>query len=253
MTLTIGYSVLCWTLLGLSPVTLAALLFISAPYGRHARRGWGPSMSTRWAWVLMESPSVFLFAGWVALGPNRAEIGTLVLAALWLSHYVHRTLWYPFTIRTSSAKPTPVAVAAMGFFFNLLNASANGLNIAWLGRYDASWLVDPRFLLGAAMFVIGYALNRHADAVLRNLRAPGETGYKIPRGGMYRYVSSPNYFGEMLEWFGWAVASWSLAGLAFAVFTTANLLPRALTHHRWYRETFADYPSERRAVIPFLL
>jgi hypothetical protein len=24
-------------------------------------------------------------------------------------------------------------------------------------------------------------------------------------------------------------------------------------HHRWYRETFKDYPAKRRALIPFLL
>jgi protein-S-isoprenylcysteine O-methyltransferase Ste14 len=70
---------------------------------------------------------------------------------------------------------------------------------------------------------------------------------------MYRWVSCPNYFGEMLEWIGWAIATWSLAGSAFAIFTIANLLPRALANHRWYQTEFPDYPSDRRAVIPGLL
>jgi 3-oxo-5-alpha-steroid 4-dehydrogenase 1 len=26
-----------------------------------------------------------------------------------------------------------------------------------------------------------------------------------------------------------------------------------LAHHRWYREKFEDYPSGRRALIPFVL
>jgi 3-oxo-5-alpha-steroid 4-dehydrogenase 1 len=107
---------------------------------------------------------------------------------------------------------------------------------------------------GAAFFAIGMAINLHSDAVLFRLRRPGESGYRIPQGGLYRLVSSPNYLGEIVEWLGWAIATWSLAGLAFAVYTAAtaaNLVPRAIVHHRWYRDTFADYPVERKAIIPF--
>ena len=37
-----------------------------------------------------------------------------------------------------------------------------------------------------------------------------------------------------------------------AVFTFANLAPRAWSHHKWYRKKFPDYPKQRRAVIPFI-
>ena len=121
------------------------------------------------------------------------------------------------------------------------------------GDYTPSWLADPRFLAGVALFLAGYALNLSADRTLRGLRAPGETGYKIPQGGAYRWVSCPNYLGEILEWLGWALATWSLAGLAFAVYTIANLAPRAMANHRWYRDRFPDYPPQRRALIPFVL
>ena len=96
-------------------------------------------------------------------------------------------------------------------------------------------------------------MNRSADRTLRGLRRPGETGYKIPQGGLYRWVSSPNYLGEIIEWFGWALATWSMAGLAFALYTTANLAPRAIQHHRWYHEQFPDYPAERRALVPYVV
>ena len=57
-----------------------------------------------------------------------------------------------------------------------------------------------------------------------------------------------------MEWIGWAILTWSLAGVAFAVYTAANVGPRAFTNHRWYLEKFGDeYPKERRALIPFLL
>jgi protein-S-isoprenylcysteine O-methyltransferase Ste14 len=63
-------------------------------------------------------------------------------------------------------------------------------------------------------------------------------------------VSSPNYLGEITIWLGWALATWSLPGLAFAFWTVANLLPRARANHTWYRQTFPDYPAERKALIP---
>jgi steroid 5-alpha-reductase/3-oxo-5-alpha-steroid 4-dehydrogenase 1 len=85
------------------------------------------------------------------------------------------------------------------------------------------------------------------------LRKPGETEYKIPRGWLYEYVSCPNYLGEMLEWCGWAIATWSLAGFGFAIYTIANIGPRAMANHHWYRENFPDYPQRRKAVIPYLL
>ena len=44
--------------------------------------------------------------------------------------------------------------------------------------------------------------------------------------------------------------TWSLAGLAFVLFTFCNLAPRALANHRWYRERFADDPPERKVLLP---
>ena len=76
----------------------------------------------------------------------------------------------------------------------------------------------------------------HADNVLLGLRKHGKTGYVVPSGGVFRFISCPNYLGEILEWTGWAVATWSLGGLAFCVFTAANLIPRARSNHQWVPE-----------------
>jgi protein-S-isoprenylcysteine O-methyltransferase Ste14 len=246
------HTALAWAVIGVAVPTLVYLMWVTAPYGRHARSGWGPVFPARVGWVVMESPAV-LFWLWVyAQGVHRAELVPLVFLAMWQLHYVNRTFVFPLRFR-KTAHPVPVAVAAMGFTFNCVNAWLNATQVAHLGDYPTSWLTTPWFLVGAAMFFGGMAINWYADTVLIRLRAPGETGYRIPYGGPYRLVSCPNYMGEMLEWAGWAVATASLAGASFFVFTVANLLPRALAHHRWYRRTFADYPPERAAVIPYLL
>jgi 3-oxo-5-alpha-steroid 4-dehydrogenase 1 len=240
-----------YVMLGLAAVTLAALSFVTAPYGRYTRSGWGPTIPSRVGWIVMESPAVLAFLAFYLLGSHRAAPAPLVLLALWQTHYIHRAFVFPFAMR-AKGKRMPVAIAAMAIAFNVLNAWVNARWISELGDYPASWLVDPRFVLGAVTFFVGMGINVRADRRLMALRAPGEAGYKIPRGGLYEYVSSPNYLGEIVEWLGWALATWSLPGLAFAIYTIANLGPRALHHHAWYRRSFPDYPPRRKALLPFV-
>jgi protein-S-isoprenylcysteine O-methyltransferase Ste14 len=152
-----------------------------------------------------------------------------------------------------SGKRMPIVIVGMAIVFNSLNGYINGRWVSHFGEYPDAWLTSAPFLIGVSCFFAGWAVNQHADAILLRLRRPGDSGYRVPRGGLYRWVSCPNYLGEMLEWIGWAVATWSLAGFAFAIFTAANLLPRALSNHRWYKQEFPDYPPSRRAVIPGLL
>ena len=53
---------------------------------------------------------------------------------------------------------------------------------------DASIATDPRFLAGAVLFFAGLVVHVRSDRTLRLLRAPGETGYRIPYGGAFRWV-----------------------------------------------------------------
>jgi 3-oxo-5-alpha-steroid 4-dehydrogenase 1 len=235
----------------LAALTFIGLRFITAPYGRHGRCGWGPTVPARIGWLVMETPASVLFAIVYLRGTHRGELIPLLLLAMWQSHYLYRAFAYPLLMR--GGRRMPVVLMLMAIAFNTLNAWINARWVSQLGSYPTDWLTDRRFLLGVTLFAAGLAVHVSSDRTLRGLRAPGDTGYRIPRGGAYRWVSSPNYLGEIVEWTGWALATWSMAGLAFAVYTAANLVPRALDHHRWYRERFADYPPERRALIAFLL
>ena len=244
-------AILIW--LGVGALTFPALFFISAPYGRHARRGWGPAVPARLGWVLMELPAPALMALFFFTGGRTGDLAALAFIVIWQVHYIQRTFVYPALMK-SNATPMPVSIVVFGIFFNLGNAYFNGVWVFHLApAYGAAWLADPRFLVGVAVFAAGFFINLQSDAILRNLRRPGETGYKIPRGGLYRWVSSPNYLGEMMEWAGWALATWSLAGLSFFLWTVANLLPRAMANHRWCLEKLPNYPAARRAVIPYVL
>ena len=233
--------------------TAVSLMFRTAPYGRHNEKGTGPQLGTRIGWVYMESPSVFAFAYFFLTGANASQTVPFLLFLLWQSHYMQRTLMYPFLMRVKERDSIPFAIATSGFVFNMANSYLNAKWIGTFASYSTDWLRDPRFIVGVLVFAAGYYINRRSDKILRNLRKPGETAYKIPYGGMFRFVSCPNHFGEIVEWCGWALATWSMAGLSLAAWTLCNLAPRAVTHHRWYQEKFPDYPSERKALIPFVL
>ena len=238
-----------WLLLGVG--VFIGLLFIAAPYGRHVRKGWGYTVGNKLGWVLMEAASPIVIAVCFFLGDVNRGITGILFLMLWDAHYIHRAFIYPFSLR--GTRRIPLSVVSMGFFFNVMNAYLNGRYLyTFSGGYSASWLIDPRFIVGAALFITGFIINRRADHVLRGLRQPGESGYKISNDRLFRWVSSPNYLGEITIWVGWAVATWSWPGATFAFWTIANLLPRARANHSWYKATFPDYPPERKALVPGL-
>ena len=207
------------------------------------------------AWWTMEQPSFvvpafFLLAYWGTGGGMHAGV---VYLALFMTHYFRRAFVYPWFSR---GRPYPLHAWASAMLFTTCNGTmqANDLLYGDASDRPLSALLGARSLLGAALFAFGMAANVQADHILANLRKPGETsGYKIPRGGLFEYVSGANYLCEIVEWAGFALAARTRAAHIFAWCVIFNLAPRAASHHAWYREKFGDaYPSQRRALVPFL-
>jgi steroid 5-alpha reductase family enzyme len=241
---------LLWVMLAV--IVFVCLFFYTAPYGRHTLKSSSPAVKGPLGWVLMEMPASLVFAACFLVAPGGFTVTQIVLLIVWQVHYAHRAFIYPFTLR-SSEKPLVLWILVSGFVFNLINAYLNGSYITMHPQqYPAGWLLDYRFILGLAIFAAGFFINRQSDYILYNIRRKNKNVYEIPQGGLFKWVSCPNYLGEMLIWFGWAIAAWSPVGLAFALWTVANLAPRARSHHRWYHEKFDDYPEERRALVPGL-
>ncbi|KAF5912206.1 hypothetical protein HPG69_003482 [Diceros bicornis minor] len=161
-----------------------------------------------------------------------------------------KSLIFPFLIR--GGKPMPLCLSVLAFVFCTYNSYLQSRYLSQYAVYADDWITDPRFITGFVLWLVGLLINIHSDHILRNLRKPGETGYKIPRGGLFEYISAANYFGEVVEWCGYALASWSIQGGAFALFTFCFLFTRAQHHHQWYLEKFEDYPKFRKIIIPFL-
>ncbi|XP_022093130.1 3-oxo-5-alpha-steroid 4-dehydrogenase 1-like [Acanthaster planci] len=227
------------------------LQFVGAPYGRYVDSRFGCFIPGKVAWFVQEIPSFLLPT--ILLIASGGEQGFVnnVLISLMIFHYFQRTFVFTFLIR--GGKPTTLLAFLLAFFFCVTNGYLQGQYLTHYAVYPQSWSRDPRFIIGVFLFFSGMAINIHSDSILRNLRKPGETGYKIPHGGMFEYVSGANFFGEAVEWSGFAIACWSLPGLAFAIFTACNIGPRAYRHHWYYKQKFEDYPKSRKAFIPFLL
>ena len=238
----------------LAGVVCSALFFIDAGYGQYIDNRWGKAINNKTGWVIMEVPVVILFFIYWLTSDRRFEITPLVFCLLFNLHYLQRTFVFPLLIRGNDLMP--LSVILFGMLFNSANAYMQGMwifHLAPADLYTPAWLTTPQFLVGVAIFLSGFAINLHSDHIIRHLRQPGDTGFHIPTGGMFEYVSAANYFGELTEWAGWAVMTWSLPGLVFAIWTLANLGPRAHRHHHWYFEKFGDaYPKNRKRMIPFL-
>ena len=247
------YNLLLISLFAVSILIFMTLFFLKAPYGRFTRKTWGLRINPKIAWLIMESPAFFTIIFCFLIGDMQESSVAVVFLAMWIIHYFQRTFIYSFLLK-SEKNTFPVLLIMFSILFNVWNGYLNGRYLFHFAPlYDTGWFKDPRFITGTIIFFLGFVINLYSDHILRQLRKPGENGYKIPAGGLYRYLSSPTYFGEMIEWIGWAVLTWSLSGLAFAVFTIANLAPRALANHEWYLKSFPDYPKKRKAIIPFIL
>ena len=232
-----------------------ALFFVDAGYGRFYQPKWGPSLDNHWGWFLMEVPVfvAMLVLWW--LSPRREDGIRLVFLLLFELHYFHRSFIFPLQLRGHSRMP--LAIVLMGALFNTLNALMQG---GWIFYYSPAdyypqdWLTCFPFLAGTLLFFFGMYVNIQSDRIIRHLRKPGDTAHYLPRGGMFRYVTSANYFGELVEWVGFAVLTWSWAGAVFALWTFANLAPRAARIYDLYlREFPCEIDTDKvKRMIPFI-
>lgn len=243
-----------WIVIGWIVIAVFAfmlLLKVSAPYGRHIAKGWGKMISNRLGWIIMELPALITCPVIFYLGNGEKYFLSYIFIGLWVVHYFNRVFIFPLRIRTKGKK-MPLLIVFSAIFFNFVNGFICGYYLGFLSIDYSLWHSTPQFWLGIVLFITGMVINWQSDTILIHLRKPNETGYKIPKGRMFNYISCPNHFGEIIEWLGFAIMTWSLPTFSFAIWTFANLAPRAYKHHQWYQSTFEDYPKERKALLPFI-
>lgn len=230
-----------------------ALYFVDAGYGKFRTNRWGYSIDNKIGWVLMEAPALVpVIVANVMFTPNRLQ---LLFMALYALHYVYRSFIFPSLLKGKSRMP--LAIIAMGAGFNTMNSSLLCASIVLfpkdtytdLCHYAQHWY----FWVGIVLFFLGMYTHMKADHTIRNLRKPGDTNHYLPKGGMFDYVTSANYLGELLEWTGFAFLLCNPAAWMFVWWTAANLVPRAHAINLKYRAEFGnEQVGKRKRIIPFI-
>lgn len=249
------FTYLLWVMSFLAIVVFICLYFITAGYGQFRTKRWGYCIDNRVAWFLMEAPVFFvMLIIWCRAG-FPFHLPELILLGLFLVHYFQRSFVFPCLMKGHSRMP--LSIMMIGIIFNVINGIMQGGGLFWFPipayTQGASYLLRWNAIVGIIVFLFGMIVNWHSDYVIRHLRQPGETRHYLPQAGFYRYVTSANYFGELVEWIGFAIAAANPAAWVFALWTGANLIPRAHAIHRKYHEEFGDEAvGTRRRIIPLV-
>lgn len=248
----------------LAVIVFTILQFVTPAYGMTFNNRWGVSIRSNWGWFLMESPVFLLmcviYVAAIIQGAPYTLANfpwvTTVIFVFFQMHYLQRCYVFPSKMRGTSKMP--LSIIFTGFFFNMTNAYMQG---GWLffvnpQQYaDISWLWSPQFILGTIIFFIGVVINMHSDIVIRRLRSDKyDNNYYLPRGFLFEKVNSSNYFGEILEWVGFAILSWSVAGAVFLLWTCANIIPRSKAVYARYEQLFGDEFKQlkRYKIFPYI-
>ena len=238
-----------WTTIAV--VVFFTLFYKNASYGRFFNIDSSYTVSSRAGWIIMESPAVIgilLFLIWFYKDIGLTEI---IFSLIWLSHYIHRTLIWPLRAKLKGKKMT-ISVILMALLFNTVNITLQCIWIFIISSYNQDWVFSSFFIGGLLLFYIGMLINIKSDNILMKLRRDQDQGYHVPQGFLYKYLSCPNYFGEIIEWIGWALLTMSPAGLVFFIWTVANLVPRAKSNLQWSKANIPNYPLNRKAIFPFI-
>lgn len=247
------FNILLIIMAAIAAIVFVALYFVEAGYGMLFNKRWGAPIPNKIAWVCMEAPVFLVMLLLWAWSDRRFETVPLLFFLFFELHYLQRSFIFPLLIKGKSKMPA--GIMAMGIVFNLLNGYIQGMWIFYLSpenMYTAEWLTTPQFMVGTLLFFGGMLVNWQSDYIVRHLRRPGDTNHYLPRGGMFDYVTSANYFGELVEWCGFAILTWSASGALFAWWTFANLVPRANTIWHKYKAMFGPEVGRRKRIIPFI-
>jgi len=235
---------------------------MQAPYGKLSEGDVGFNFSPKWGWFLMELPATLSFLIFYFSGKNSMEAVPLIFLGIWLLHYGNRGFIFPLLMRVAKgAKGSfSVLIVVAGWFVTSMHGYLNAVFIAELSdQFGNEWLSDPRFIIGMLIYFTGFILNVHSDSIVRNLRSKeeverGDKVYRIPQGGLFKYVTNASYLTELISFTGFAIATWNLGAVFVLLVSAANLVPRAFQQHKWYVEKFGDeYPKDRKVIVPFLI
>jgi protein-S-isoprenylcysteine O-methyltransferase Ste14 len=203
--------------------------------------GWG-------AWLLLDGGAVGVLSlfGWIATPAEPVRRAVLVVCGL--IYWLRLTLGtFIFMRRRMDGSEVAVVVPwllVIHTTFALLGATATG-SIGWL------------FGLGLALYAAGSLINTVSEYQRHRWKQVPAHGGHLYTGGLFRYARHVNYFGDIVLFSGWALATGRLVALVLpAIMTVVFVFEHAPRLDRYLAERYGDeyarWAAETPRLVPFL-
>eukprot|EP00924_Labyrinthula_sp_SR-Ha-C_P005834 snap_masked-scaffold_14-processed-gene-6.42-mRNA-1 protein AED:0.36 eAED:0.36 QI:0/-1/0/1/-1/1/1/0/267 len=241
-------------------VTLIGCTFFYASYGKLSDEKISKldiSVDPRLGWFLMELPATvsFLITLYMNSNSEKLQFHQKFLCFMFLKHYLNRGFYFPLTLRVQQNKKATFSLSVIlaGVIFTSLHGYLNATYFTKIFPFNANFFYTPTFLVGYFLYEASFWGTIYHEDIIKKLRKNSFSGYKIPFGGLFNYITNATYFCELLGWFSWTLMTWNPAGLFVFCVSCINLIPRAFKQHEWYKQKFPKYPRKRKILIPFII
>ncbi|CAK9316940.1 unnamed protein product [Citrullus colocynthis] len=204
-------------------------------------------LSSKYGMLLAYTPAFLAGAASFWLFPSGDERILLLKSALTL-HFFKRIFEVLFIHKYSSKMVLETAIKiSLSYFMSTA--------IMIYTQHLSQGIPEPPIDLkniGIGFFLLGIIGNFYHHYLLSQTRKQGETGYKIPKGGLFSLVICPHYLFEIIEFFGFAFISQELYPLCFSIGTSIYLAGRSYATRKWYISKFENFPNHVKALLPFV-
>ncbi|KAK7268625.1 hypothetical protein RIF29_21327 [Crotalaria pallida] len=204
-------------------------------------------LSSKAGMLLLYTPALLAGVASFWIFPNEGIRSTILHAAITL-HYLKRDLEVLFVHKFSGSMMLDSAIIITLSYFS----SAATMIYA---QHLSKGLPEPPINLlypGVVLFLVGISGNFYHHYLLSKLRGKGEKEYKIPKGGLFKFVIGPHYLFELIAWYGVSFIAQTLYSFSFSIGSTFYLAGRSYATRRWYLSKFEDFPKDVKALIPFV-
>ncbi|XP_059490244.1 polyprenol reductase [Neocloeon triangulifer] len=188
--------------------------------------------------------------------------GRVLVALLLLSLQCWRRLYETTCVSVFSSGKINLAQYLAGFFHYLFAAAAIVAEAPVFASKGKRVSEDDGLsaisIAAVGIFLWAFIHQYRTAVILADLRKDGKgkvvtTKHRIPEGDWFEAVSSPHLLAEILMYLTLTMLLWNnTCWLFILVWVLVNQIETALLSHWWYKDTFKDYPKERRALIPWI-
>lgn len=164
--------------------------------------------------------------------------------------HLYRGLFYAFKRNKHSSEwpiNTFIFTLTQKIIFSILAGVATAL-------YIEQQLFDFWIILESIAILIAFVIQIKIDFYLTGQRFVGPKGYRPLKGGLFDYVSCPNYLCELIIWICWGlILELNFGVISMWVWLIPTIYVRAVHRHRWLHRTFkGNLPKKQTPIFPFI-